>query len=582
MAMHMIDHSNQRQYHTPLPLRRLTTDVLIIGGGAAGCAAAIFAKRQKPDLSVTILEKAHISRSGCLAMGLNAVNAYLGETTLEEYLAYVRNDNHGICREDLVLSIGKRLNRMVEFLESLGVPFPRDEQGRYKMRSSRSIVMLGEHIKPLLARAVHKHAVTVYNRTPVMRLLKDEKNERVYGAVACNIRRREIYVVRAGVVIVATGGASGIYRPSNPGLARTKTWYCPYNAGSGLAMGLRAGAEMTSFEVRFVALRTKDVIAPTGTLALGMNVPHCNARGEEYIRQREQLLGRRLTTAERLLYTLEEHRRGAGPCYIDVSGLGPEKYRELIENYLNMSPSIVLDLLQDPKHPKTHIEICGSEPYINGGHGMAGFWVDTDRQTTLSGLYAIGDAAGGAPKKYVSGCCAEAEIAVDAALKTYRFLSDSASDREAERVAVYETCLPLLNESTLTHTEVEERLQKIMEEYAGGSTQNYECSGDKLLLARIYLQRLAEHARDIGAADGYSLMRAHDAWDRILLARTLVEHLLARCETRWPCYQSRLDFPARNDLEYKLFINSRIENGCIKIIKRGLVPPHDIVESPSS
>ncbi|MCX8044155.1 MAG: adenylyl-sulfate reductase subunit alpha [Desulfobacterota bacterium] len=567
------------QIDLPWPVRRIRADLVIIGGGAAGCAAAIFAKHRRPELSVLVLEKAHISRSGCLAMGLNAINAYLGESSPQDYLAYVKRDNYGICRDDLVLSIGERLNRMVAFIEGLGVPFPRDSNGRYCKRSPRSIIMLGEHIKPLLARAVLKSGATVLNRTPAVRLLTGDNGARVCGVVGFNMRSHEIVVIHAGAIIVATGGASGIYRPSNPGLARTKTWYCPYNAGSGLAMGIRAGAEVTSFEMRFVALRTKDVIAPTGTLALNMKLPHRNARGEPYLLLKEQILGRRLTTAERLLFTLEEHQRGAGPCYIDLSSLDKEGYRRLIENYLNMAPSIVLDLLQDPAHPKTRIEICGSEPYINGGHGMAGFLVDTGRRSNLAGLYAIGDAAGGAPKKYVSGCCAEADIAVTSFLQDYSMGDTLVScDAASESLAIQQTLKPLMNSSELTFTDIEDRLQKIMEEYAGGSTQNYECSGDKLLFARSSLETLAEHAEEVGAVDGHTLSRAHDALDRVLLARVLVEHLLARCETRWPCYQSRVDFPVSNDLEYRLFINSCMRNGRISLIKRDVTPPYQIKE----
>ncbi len=153
-------------------IRTIKTDLLIIGGGTAGCMAAIMAKRREPKLSVTILEKAHISRSGCLAMGLNAVNAHLTEGTPQDYADYVRQDNYGIVREDLVLSIGERLNRMTGLLEEIGVPLPRDGQGNYIARSRRSIVMQGEHLKPLLARAVLKHDVQVENRTPAYRLLQ--------------------------------------------------------------------------------------------------------------------------------------------------------------------------------------------------------------------------------------------------------------------------------------------------------------------------------------------------------------------------------------------------------------------------
>ena len=86
-------------------VQHITTDLLIIGGGTAGCMAAIFAKRAAPSCSVIIAEKAHIKRSGCLAMGLNAVNAHLTSGTPEDYLAYVRHDNYDIVRDDLVLTM---------------------------------------------------------------------------------------------------------------------------------------------------------------------------------------------------------------------------------------------------------------------------------------------------------------------------------------------------------------------------------------------------------------------------------------------------------------------------------------------
>ena len=217
--------------------------------------------QKAPELDVTIIEKAHISRSGCLAMGLNAVNAYLVDSTPEDYLRYVLKNNYAVLRSDLVLSIGRRLNRMTHLLEEFGVPLPREEDGHSQRALCPLIAMLGEHLKPILAEAVQAHGVRVFNRTPAYRLLKNKGDDRVAGVAAFNLRTQEFIIFRSPAIIMATGGASGIYRPSNPGLARTKTWYCPYNAGSGLAMGLRAGAEMTSFEMRFVALRTKDVIA---------------------------------------------------------------------------------------------------------------------------------------------------------------------------------------------------------------------------------------------------------------------------------------------------------------------------------
>ena len=433
-----------------------------------------------------------------------------------------------------------------------------------------------------MSEAVQSEGVNVCNRTPAYRLILDDEGKTVTGALGYNVRSGKLFFVKAAAVLVCTGGASGIYHPSNSRLARTKTWYCPYNAGSGLSMGLRAGAEMTSFEMRFVALRTKDVMAPTGTLVLEMetDTPLFNAFGEQYIKNRENMLGRNLTTSERLFFTIQQHKKGIGPCYIDVSVLDKEQYRKLVESYLNMAPSFVLDLLEDPGRPRTHIEVCGSEPYINGGHGMAGYWIDENRKTTLERLYAAGDVAGGSPKKYVTGCFAEAEIAVEDIVNTQFSSPPPPPDRSTLHRAALDIMTPLHADGDVTFNDIEQRLQKIMDEYAGGSTQNYETSRDKLMLAQEYLQSLTERFRDVGADDPHCLMRVHDTIDRVLLARVLVAHLLERKETRWPCYQTRLDYPDRNDLEYRIFINSRLMNNDIQLIHRSAEHPYSEIERP--
>jgi adenylylsulfate reductase subunit A len=95
------------------------------------------------------------------------------------------------------------------------------------------------------------------------------------------------------------------------------------------------------------------------------------------------------------------------------------------------------------------------------------------------------------------------------------------------------------------------------------------------MLARDYLSVLDEKTCLMKAETGHELMRVQDTIDRVLLSRVLIEHMLARQETRWPCYQTRLDFPMRNDLEFKIFINSVVNNGSIKILKRDLNPPYE-------
>lgn len=551
---------------TGVKVVNLYSDVVIVGGGTAGCFAAVTIKETSPDTGVLIVEKANVKRSGCLAAGVNAINAYLnpGETP-DSYLEYVKKDSAGLVREDLVLSIGQRLNRVAEKLESWGLPFIKDESGRYKARGKRNVEIVGEAIKPVIAAAVERFGAKVLNRTVATNYII--KNGRVTGVYAFSAREKFFYIISAKAVICAAGGAAGIYRPNNNGSARHKMWYCPFNVGTGLAMGLRAGAEMTTFEMRFIALRIKDVISPTGTVAQGAGTRQINALGEVYQKRYENS-----STPLRTYAVVEENKAGRGPCYLDFTHLPDSDNRRLKEAYLNMSPGMVLKWADDGTEPNGKpVEVCTSEPHIVGGHGQAGYWVDEYRKSTVDGLFAAGDVAGGAPKKYVTGCFAEGEIAAQAALEYIKpeweiEIDEDASNRELARVFQ-----PLNLLEGITPDEYEERLQKIMDEYAGGISTDYELSESKLTVARDLLHLLQHDAgENMFAADMHELVKAHEVIDRIIVARVLVEHLLYRKETRWRSYQERVDYPGRDDNHWFKFVNSVYDNqtGSITIIER--------------
>lgn len=555
--------------YSDVEIVRIATDVVIVGGGTAGCFAAVTIKETEPRTDVVVVEKAHVKRSGCLAAGVNAINAYLnpGETP-QTYLDYVKNDSAGLVRDDLVYSIGERLNRVTEKLESWGLPFRKDDLGRYVPRGKRNVEINGESIKPVIASALEKSGTQILNRTVAVDY--SISGGRVTGVFAFSARDRKFYVITAKAVICATGGASGLYRPNNDGFARHKMWYCPFNVGTGFAMGLRAGAEMTTLEMRFIALRIKDVLSPTGTVAQGVKARQVNALGQTYLDYYDEK-----STPMRLYASIAENRAGRGPCYLDLTHISDTDSKRLQEAYLNMSPSIILKWADEGVEPKDKpLEICGSEPYLVGGHGQAGYWVDHNRQTTLQGLYAAGDVAGGAPKKYVTGCFAEGEMAALAALDYIRDAGHVQIDEGQIWQELTRTFEPLGKPGGREPDEFEARLQKIMDEYAGGISANYELCATKLAIARELLEVLQrEAAVHIAAADMYQLVKAHEVLDRVLVARVLVEHLLYRQETRWRSYQERVDFPERDDKRWLVFVNSVYDPKTtrIKILERPYV-----------
>ena len=260
-----------------MKIERLKTDLLIIGGGTAGCYAAITAA--SPCLKILVVEKANIKRSGCLAAGVNALNAYITEgRTPRDYVEYAKKDADGIVREDLLYSISEKFNEVTAHLEKLGLVILKDKDGKYVTRGNRNIKINGENIKPILADAVKNLPnVTVLNHVNIFDF--SVHDNRIDGAFGFGIENDTFYAIEARAVIIATGGAAGLYRPNNPGFSRHKMWYPPFNTGAGYAMGIRHGAEMTTFEMRFIALRCKDTIAPTGTLAQGVGAKQVNALG---------------------------------------------------------------------------------------------------------------------------------------------------------------------------------------------------------------------------------------------------------------------------------------------------------------
>ena len=572
-----------------MKIERLKTDLLIIGGGTAGCYAAITAAKANAAnnvannaayLKILIVEKANIKRSGCLAAGVNALNAYITEGhTPKDYVEYAKKDADGIVREDLLYSISGKFNDVTAHLEKLGLVILKDKDGKYVTRGNRNIKINGENIKPILANAVKKlNNVTVLNHVNIFDF--SVHDNKIDGAYGFGIENDTFYAIEAKAVIIATGGAAGLYRPNNPGFSRHKMWYPPFNTGAGYAMGIRHGAEMTTFEMRFIALRCKDTIAPTGTLAQGVGAKQVNALGEVY----ETKYG--ISTSERVYGTVAENLEGRGPCYLRTVGITPEQEESLLKAYLNMAPSQTIRWIENDTPSKANVEIEGTEPYIVGGHTASGYWVDTKRATTIEGLYAAGDVAGGCPQKYVTGALAEGEIAaksaveyINATVDCHAPLQGSRNDVETEatikeaeiasHVAEIETYLSQKN-SLYTTEQLEEAMQIAMDEYAGGIMTGYGYTEKQLNIAKEKIDEIESLTGKLSATDLQEVMYIYELKERLTICKSVIAHLAARHETRWHSFAENTDYPEKDNERFRKYVNSRLENGQIKIILREL------------
>jgi adenylylsulfate reductase subunit A len=206
-----------------------------------------------------------------------------------------------------------------------------------------------------------------------------------------------------------------------------------------------------------------------------------------------------------------------------------------------------------------------------GGHTASGYWVDTNRATTIDGLFAAGDVAGGCPQKYVTGALAEGEIAALSAVDFVKGKKRLAIGKKSVEGHINEIERFLSDTpAQFTTEQLEEAMQTVMDSYAGGIKTNYRFNEKQLDIADEKIVQLIELSDSLRADDFQELMYIYELRERLTVCRSVIAHLKARHETRWHSFAENLDYPQKDDENWRVYVNSRLENGEIKIILRDL------------
>ena len=621
----------------------VSTDVLIVGGGMAACGAAVEAAywAKKHGLKVTLVDKAVLDRSGAVAMGLSAINQYVGlkdgENTLRDYVDYVRNDLMGITREDIVANIARHVDSTVHLFEKWGLPIWTDDKGAYVHEGRWQLMINGESYKVVVAEAA-KNALgidNIYERVFITEPLMD--GNKCVGAVGFSVREEKFYVFKAKAVLVAMGGAVHVFKPRSSGEGLGRAWYPPWNSGSSAYFTLKAGAEMTCQEVRFIPVRFKDAYGPVGAWFLLFKSRATNGLDENYMQTNAAELENWLPYGKvkpvpanlRNWLMMLDVMDGKGPIFMrteeaianiaeafkDDPKAFKKKMKELEseawEDFLDMTISQAIlwaGMNVAPEEAKS--EIAAAEPYFIGSHsGASGAWVSgpEDLQTaetkaeyfwgytnmcTAEGLFAAGDASGASSHKFSSGSHAEGRIAAKSAVA---YVVDHPGEPKVDMAKVEElkkkilAPIDLFNEHKGYSSDDEInpnyimpkmfmfRLQKIMDEYAGGVSSQFKTSTALLERGLVLLDFLREDAEKLAARDLHELMRAWENVHRMWQAEAHVRTILFREETRWPGYYFRSDTPGMKE-DWLAFANCKwTEGGGWKMIKRPVKYIHDSI-----
>jgi len=601
---------------------QVKTDLLIVGGGMAACGAAVEAAywAKQHNLKVTLVDKAAMDRSGAVAMGLSAINQYVGlkdgQNTIKSYVEYVRNDLMGVTREDLVANIARHVDSSVHLFEKWGLPIWVDENGGYVHEGRWQLMINGESYKVIVAEAA-KNALgidNIYERVFIVGPLMN--GDRCVGAVGFSVRENKFYVFQAKAVLVAMGGAVHVFKPRSSGEGLGRAWYPPWNSGSSAYFTLKAGAEMTCQEVRFIPVRFKDAYGPVGAWFLLFKSRATNGLGENYMQTRVGELEKWVPYGKvkpvpanlRNWLMLLDVMDGKGPISMrteEAIGNIADKYKddpkaykkkmkelesEAWEDFLDMTISqAILWAASDVAPEEKSSEIAAAEPYFIGSHsGASGAWVSgpEDLQTaetkgtyfwgypsmsTVDGIFCAGDASGASSHKFSSGSHAEGRIAAKAAIK---YVVDHPAEPTIDNAVVekmkaeilapmdmftensMKTTDPHINPAYIRPKMFMFRLQKIMDEYSAGVSSQFKTSKALLEKGLDLIQVLKEDSLKLAAEDLHELMRAWENIHRMWQAEAHIRTILFREETRWPGYYFRSDTPSMKS-DWKVFANCK-------------------------
>jgi succinate dehydrogenase/fumarate reductase flavoprotein subunit len=555
---------------------RLKADVLVIGGGTAGCVAAIRAKEALPNGTVLLLEKANVKRSGAIALGMDGVNNAVvpGHASPAQYVREITMANDGIVNQKAILAYAEQSFDMIQELESWGVKFQKTATGDYdikKVHHQGSYVLPmpeGYDIKKLLTRVIRRVGVKIENRVMATRVLTDEG--RAVGVVGLNVRTGEIAVVRSKVVILCCGAAGRLGLPASGYLMGT--YENPSNAGDGYSMAYHAGAELTNIECFQINPLLKDYNGPSCAYVSGPFGGYTvNSKGHRFMLSD-------YWSGQMMMEFYKELTGPNGPVFLKMNHLAPETVSEIEK---------ILHTTERPSRGRFHagrgteygaqlVEMAVSEIGLCSGHSASGVWVNERGETTVPGLYAAGDMAS-VPHNYMLGAFTYGNICARhgleyAARVDYGRVDDGFVERERQRVLA-----PLNRPNGIPWHQIEYKLRRHVNDYLQPPK-----SANRLERGLEYFIRASEEIEQLGATEPHDLMRAVECAFIRDCAEMAARASLLRTESRWGLYHYRQDFPEMDDQHWFAHVNLKLGNdGAMTLFKRPVeayVIPLDEIE----
>jgi len=571
----------------------IETDVLVIGGGLAGCMAAI--KAREHEVNVTIVEKANTLSSGCAGTGIDHVWGYIPPIhqemgwTIDDLIEdHSQGIARGLINKELLYLVANESYERVLDLEKFGVNFRYEDSkipGKFRIvhqfhSMPTTFNFDGRDLKSKLTKEAKKRGVTIINRVMVIELILT--HGQVSGALGVGTNDGKIYFFKAKAVVISTGRVNRLSRTV------TGIWgnhRIPVNeTGDGRAMALRAGVPIINMEFyspanfsignfelnlgspRNTVQPAAAVIGPKGEVIIPRTYFYDWGKlGKEKVNAEESRKRFLATFRERPSF-FQLHQQGGGPFYLDLTGGTEEEIRYIEWSIGNEGKGFYfLDYLKKQEgfdFRRDKLEWLPNSREM-AGTAASGLWVDNRLETEVKNLFAAGDDIGGVPWMCSPGAFTmgwrAGEAAAKEAKKQKSFLTVSGEKLEF----IKELCSNMTKSKNGLHwREVELAIQNIMDYYAGD------------VRAAPMLDRGAERLKDIKQNISFRAENAHELM-RCLEVRSILDNaemiLMAsqeRTESRKaPFGFFRADFPDQDDKNWLAFLALKLEGGEFKFSK---------------
>ncbi|MQA78024.1 MAG: FAD-dependent oxidoreductase [Streptosporangiales bacterium] len=545
---------------------RLETDVLVVGGGVAGCLAALEAR--EAGARVLVVDKARfLERAGSVGGGvdqyLTPMNSGPEWDTPEYLLMHIPELTDGLVDIDVAERVVHEMPRILRKLEGIGIDFRDPDTGEYLR--TRAFGLPGEYhlnfdgkrFKYKIGRHVMGSGVTFLPRTMVTDVLVDQSTGTVCAAVAFHIRDDEWYVIGARSVVVATGDVNRISR--NASGMPFDSWHYPYNTGDGHAMGFRAGADLTNMEFVEATLTPKGFSTQGTNSYAGLGAHFVNRHGERFMFKYDPK-GEKARRTALVDGVIQEVLLGNEPLSVDLRHL-PDEVLDHFVRTLGVDRHTLpgyfaqrqVDIRTDPIPLSiSELSIRRGGVYFRG----SGLMVDTGGETNVGSFFAAGDCSivsGG-----IAGAAAMGAVAGRAAARKAATIGDLPPPPEDAVSAAAERLHAPLGRGTGTRwREFEDRVRQTVTDYVG--VRRTDRGLRKALAVFAELRALEDH---LAAGERHELMRVHEAKNIRLAVELMAIAALERRESRSAAAHRRLDFPDTDDERWrKLLVLSRDDRG---------------------